>query len=60
MGKEKTVESGDVIVAGLMPISLDILARVRKTTGISHPVLITSPHVPQIPAPVEAPLRHAA
>lgn len=45
LGKEKKLDSGDVIVAGLMPISLDNLARVRQTTGVGHPVLLTMPLV---------------
>jgi N-acyl-L-homoserine lactone synthetase len=42
VGKEKTLER-DVIIAGLMPISLAVLEKVRKTTGIKHPVLLTAP-----------------
>jgi len=42
VGKEKTLEK-DTIIAGLMPISLAVLEKVRKTTGIKHPVLLTAP-----------------
>lgn len=33
----------DLIVAGLMPISPAVLKKVRETTGISHPVLLSAP-----------------
>lgn len=42
IGCEKRLETNEVIVAGRMPISLSTLAKVRKTTGISNPVLVTS------------------
>lgn len=42
LGPEKQVDS-DIIVAGLMPISLAALQKVRATTGIAHPVLLTAP-----------------
>jgi acyl homoserine lactone synthase len=48
LGKEKPVDN-DVIVAGLMPVSLAVLAKVRKTTGISHPVLLTAPGNDDLP-----------
>ena len=43
IGPEKQVEGGDIIVAGIMPISLAVLEKVRKTTKISYPVLLTAP-----------------
>ncbi|HUQ94163.1 MAG TPA: acyl-homoserine-lactone synthase [Bryobacteraceae bacterium] len=42
LGPEKQVEGGDIIVAGLMPISLAVLQKVRATTGIAGPVLLTA------------------
>jgi acyl homoserine lactone synthase len=43
LGPETTLAGGDVIVAGLMPVSLAMLQKVRKTTGIAQPVLLTAP-----------------
>lgn len=43
LGPEKQVDGGDIIIAGLMPISLAVLQKVRATTGISGPVLLTAP-----------------
>lgn len=43
LGKEKRLDERDTIIAGLMPISLEILANVRKITGVAHPVLVTGP-----------------
>ncbi len=42
IGPEKKLETNEIIVAGRMPINLSTLARVRKATGISSPVLVTS------------------
>jgi N-acyl-L-homoserine lactone synthetase len=39
----ETQAGTDIIIAGLMPISLDMLRKVRETTGVSHPVLLTAP-----------------
>ncbi len=39
----ETQAGSDIIVAGLMPISLGVLKNVRETTGIPHPVLLTAP-----------------
>ena len=43
LGPEKQVDATDIIIAGLMPISLSILQKVRATTGITGPVLLTAP-----------------
>jgi N-acyl-L-homoserine lactone synthetase len=42
IGDEKNVGS-DTIIAGIMPISLPTLQKVRQTTGIKQPVLTTEP-----------------
>lgn len=43
LGKEKDLGKDGIIIAGSMPISLQILEDVRKATGINHPVLLTAP-----------------
>ena len=43
LGEEKHLESGDIIIAGLMPITLGMLANVRKVSGLAYPVLVTAP-----------------
>ena len=43
LGKEKDIGKDGIIIAGLMPISLEVLEKVRKTTGIQHPVLLMAP-----------------
>lgn len=45
LGKEKDLGKDGIIVAGLMPISLAVLEKVRATTGISQPVLLVEPPV---------------
>jgi len=42
LGPEKQAGS-DLIVAGMMPISLAVLKKVREATGVTHPVLLTAP-----------------
>jgi N-acyl-L-homoserine lactone synthetase len=43
LGPEKLVDGGDIIIAGYMPVSLRVLEKVRRTTRISYPVLLTAP-----------------
>jgi len=43
LGKEKDLGKDGTIIAGLMPISLGVLEKVRNTTGIRHPVLLMAP-----------------
>ena len=43
MGSEKIFTGGYVTIAGTMPISVEILERVRRTTHISQQVLLTKP-----------------
>lgn len=49
LGLETTVGGGEVIITGLMPISLAMLQKVRKTTGIAQPVLLTAPVNDELP-----------
>jgi acyl homoserine lactone synthase len=43
LGREKDLGKDGIIVAGLMPISLAVLEKVRAVTGISQPVLVVEP-----------------
>jgi N-acyl-L-homoserine lactone synthetase len=43
LGKVKDLGKDGLIIAGLMPVSLEVLEKVRKTTGIQHPVLLMAP-----------------
>lgn len=61
IGDEKLLENGDRIIAGNMPITLDALEKVRKTTGLSEPVLMTqAPEYESITRSTKRPLKRVA
>lgn len=51
LGSGKTVDSGDVIIAGRMPVTLGVLRAVRAKTGIGPASLRMAPEAPETEMP---------
>ncbi len=58
LGKEKELEKDGTIIAGLMPISLEVLENVRMTTGVKSPVLVVQPETRRNALRLDELIRH--